>query len=271
MNLSIVQNEKIDESGNISGDYSPTLTMYLPDKKMATGAAVIICPGGGYSSLVIKTEGYPIAQYFVKKGIAAFILKYRLPKADIYDHPDPAPLEDAQEAMRKLRKHGKEWNIDTTQIGMMGFSGGGGHLVSTAGTHFDSLSSHVKETISVRPDFLILVYPVVSMTDSLGHIDSRKKFLGNKPTEEMIRLYSNELQVTERTSPALILHCSNDKVVNINNCLLFYKALLDKHVPAELHIYSHGGHGGFVLNFPTDQWMSLCVTWINYIVKKPDQ
>ncbi len=260
--------EKIDASGNISGDYSPTLTMYLPDKKKATGAAVIICPGGGYSSLVIRTEGYPIAEYFVKEGIAAFVLKYRLPKADIYGHEDLTPLRDAQQAIKKLREQGKSWNIDTAQIGMMGFSAGGGHLVATTGTHFNSLLIPNKENISVRPNFMILVYPVISMSDSLGNAKSRMKFLGNNPSEELIRLYSNEWQVTEQTSPALILHSADDKVVKVANCLLFYKALLDHHVPAELHIYPYGGHGGFALNIPKDQWMNLCVRWIDYIAKK---
>ena len=150
----------------------------------------------------------------------------------------------------------------------MGFSAGGGHLVSTAGTHFNSLLISNKENISVRPNFMILVYPVVSMTDSLGHASSRNKLLGNNPSEETIRLYSNEWQVTEQTSPALILHYADDKVVKVDNSLLFYKALLDHHVPAELHIYPYGGHGGFVSSMPMDQWMSLCVSWINFIVKK---
>jgi len=266
-NYIAVNHGKIDVSGNLSGDYFPTLTMYLPDKKKATGAAIIICPGGGYSSLVLRTEGYPIADYFVKEGITAFILKYRLPKADIYGHLDLVPLEDAQQAIRKLRKHGREWNIDTSKIGMIGFSAGGGHLVSTAATHFNTKIPNY-DNISVRPDFIILVYPVVSMTDSLGHANSRKKFLGNNSSEKMIRLYSNELQVTERTSPTLILHSSDDQVVKIDNCLLFYKALLDNHVPSEIHIYPYGGHGGFVLNMPKDQWMNICVKWINYIVNR---
>lgn len=255
---------KTDANGTLFGDYAPTLISYLPAKKKATGAAVIICPGGGYSSLVIKTEGYPIAEYFVKRGIAAFILKYRLPDADKSGHPDMSPLQDVQQAVKKLRKEAAKWNISAGKIGLMGFSAGG-HLVAAAGTHFNNILIPDEENISVRPDFLLLVYPLISMSDSLGHAGSRNKLLGNSPSPELIKLYSNEQQVTKNTPPVFLLHSGDDNIVKVDNSLVFYKALQQQQVPAEMHIYPTGGHGGFVLRIPKDDWMPLCIKWINTI------
>ncbi len=265
--LQVTKPVRKDANGSLFGDYTPTLIKYLPDIQNATGAAVIICPGGGYSSLVIGTEGYPIADYFVKRGIAAFILKYRLPNADKLGHPDLAPLEDVQQALKSVRQNAAKWNIDPGKIGLMGFSAGG-HLVSTAGTHFNQVLIADKENISVRPDFMLLVYPLISLSDSLGHAGSRSKLLGNHPTPEMVKLYSNETQVNANTPPAFLLHSGDDSLVKVANSILFYQALQHSKVSAEMHIYPEGGHGGFVLRIPKDEWMPLCIKWINTVTGK---
>ena len=240
--------------------FTPTVSVYLPSKEKATGAAVIICPGGGYGVLVIEKEGYAIARYFAEKGVAAFVLKYRLPDDKIMKDKSTGPLQDAQQSIRLVRRHAREWNIDPGKIGIMGFSAGG-HLASTAGTHFNMPVAGDPGGTSPRPDFMILVYPVISMTDSLGHGGSRKNLLGEAPDAEKIKLFSNELQVTDDTPPAFLIHAGDDKVVDVDNSISFYEALRHHKVPAEMHIYPKGNHG-FVLNIPIDDWMSICMKWM---------
>ena len=240
--------------------FTPTVSVYLPSKEKATGAAVIICPGGGYGVLVIEKEGYAIARYFAEKGVAAFVLKYRLPDDKIMKDKSTGPLQDAQQSIRLVRRHAREWNIDPGKIGIMGFSAGG-HLASTAGTHFNMPVAGDPQRTSLRPDFMILVYPVISMTDSLGHGGSRKNLLGEAPDAEKIKLFSNELQVTDDTPPAFLIHAGDDKVVDVDNSISFYEALRHHKVPAEMHIYPKGNHG-FVLNIPIDDWMSICMKWM---------
>lgn len=240
--------------------FTPTLTAYLPSKELSGGAAVIICPGGGYGGLVIGKEGFAIAEYFVNQGVAAFVLKYRLPDDKIMKDKSTGPLQDAQQAIRLVRQHAHKWNIDTARIGIMGFSAGG-HLASTAGTHFNNPVIEDKERISVRPDFMILVYPVVSMTDSLGHKGARNNLLGKNPTPQTVQLFSNELQVTEQTPPAFLIHAGDDRVVDVDNSISFYEALRHHRVPAEMHIYPKGDHG-FVLKLPIEEWMGICMKWM---------
>lgn len=240
--------------------FTPTVSMYLPPKEKATGAAVVICPGGGYGVLVIEKEGYAIARYFAEKGVAAFVLKYRLPDDKIMKDKSTGPLQDAQQAIRLVRQHAREWNINPGKIGIMGFSAGG-HLASTAGTHFNMPVAGDPPGTNLRPDFMILVYPVISMTDSLGHGGSRKNLLGEAPDTEKIKLFSNELQVTGDTPPAFLIHAGDDKVVDVDNSISFYEALRHHKVPAEMHIYPKGDHG-FVLKIPIDDWMSICMQWM---------
>lgn len=240
--------------------FTPTVTAYLPSKEKATGAAVIICPGGGYGVLVIEKEGYAIARYLAEKGVAAFVLKYRLPDDKIMKDKSTGPLQDAQQAIQLVRRHAREWNINPAKIGIMGFSAGG-HLASTAGTHFNMPVAGGQGGISLRPDFMILVYPVISMTDSLGHSGCRKNLLGEAPDAEKIKLFSNEWQVTDDTPPAFLIHAGDDKVVDVDNSISFYEALRHHKVPAEMHIYPKGDHG-FVLNIPIDDWMSICMKWL---------
>ncbi|MBS1750313.1 MAG: alpha/beta hydrolase [Bacteroidetes bacterium] len=240
--------------------FTPSVSIYLPPKEKANGAAVIICPGGGYGVLVIEKEGHEIARYFAEKGVAAFVLKYRLPDSKIMKDKSTGPLQDAQQAIRLVRHHAEEWHINPDKIGIMGFSAGG-HLAATTGTHFNMPVADNHQKDNLRPDFMILVYPVISMTDSLGHTGSRKNLLGENPGSEKIKLFSNELQVTDDTPPAFLIHAGDDKVVDVDNSISFYEALRHHRVPAEIHIYPKGDHG-FVLHIPKDEWMSLCMKWM---------
>lgn len=251
------------ENGNlvfVRNITQPTLTIYLPDKKIATGASVIICPGGGYGVECYRAEGTLIAEAFIKRGIAAFILKYRLPSDFIMIDKSIGPLQDAQQAIKTLRQRASEWQLDTAKIGIIGFSAGG-HLASTAGTHFEKSYIPNDEKISLRPNFMILVYPVISMKDGLTHRGSRESLLGTSPEAERIELFSNESQVRPNTPPTWLTHAGDDNVVTVENSILFYQELIRNHVPAEMHLYPSGNHG-FVLNLPTDEWMQSMFSWM---------
>ena len=238
----------------------PTLKIYLPDRETATGAAVIICPGGGYGMESYRLEGTIIAEAFLRKGIAAFILKYRLPSDSIMTDKTIAPLQDAQQAIKTVREHASEWDLDTARIGIMGFSAGG-HLASTAGTHFGKSYIPNDEKTSLRPDFMILVYPVISMTDELTHTGSRENLLGKTPLPEQIQLFSNEMHVSPDTPPTWLTHTGDDKVVTVENSIRFYEELIRNKVPAEMHLYPKGNHG-FVLSLPVDEWMQPMFEWM---------
>jgi acetyl esterase/lipase len=238
----------------------PTLKIYLPNRETATGAAVIICPGGGYGMESYRLEGTIIAEAFLRKGIAAFILKYRLPSDSIMTDKTIAPLQDAQQAIKTVREHASEWDLDTARIGIMGFSAGG-HLASTAGTHFDKSYIPNDEKTSLRPDFMILVYPVISMTDELTHNGSRENLLGKTPLPEQIQLFSNEMHVSPDTPPTWLTHTGDDKVVTVENSIRFYEELIRNKVPAEMHLYPKGNHG-FVLSIPVDEWMQPMFEWM---------
>jgi acetyl esterase/lipase len=238
----------------------PTLAVYLPDEKVANGAAVIICPGGGYEMLSYRLEGIMIAEAFLRKGIAAFILKYRLPGDSIMIDKTIGPLQDAQQAIKTVRLRAAEWKLDSTKIGIMGFSAGG-HLASTAGTHFDKSYIPDDEKISLRPDFMILVYPVISMKDELTHLETRINLLGKSPKKEQIALFSNELHVSKNTPQTWLTHTGDDKLVPVENSIRFYQELIRNKVAAEMHLYPNGDHG-FVLNIPTDEWMKPLFDWM---------
>jgi len=239
---------------------APTLNVYLPDEKSASGTAVIICPGGGYGMESYRLEGTNIAEAFVRKGIAAFILKYRLPNDSIMIDKSIGPLQDAQQAIKTVRERALEWKLDSAKIGIMGFSAGG-HLASTTGTHFDTSYIPNDEKISLRPGFMILVYPVISMTDELTHRGSRENLLGKSPSAEQITLFSNELHVSVNTPPTWLTHTGDDKVVTVENSIRFYQELIRNKVPAEMHLYPKGNHG-FVLNIPADEWMQPLFDWM---------
>jgi acetyl esterase/lipase len=229
----------------ISNVQIPDIAVYLPSKRFATGQAVVICPGGGYWVLAYDLEGTDIARYLNSIGVAAIVLKYRLPTYGNCIEPHKAPLMDAQRAMRLVRHNSSKWNINPSKIGIMGFSAGG-HLASTLGTHFDYGNKSATDTVekeSCRPDFMILMYPVISFTDSSMHLGSSEALLGKDADPALLKYYSNELQVKDDTPPAFFVHADNDHGVPVENSLLMHKALRAKHIPAELHILSEGEHG----------------------------
>jgi acetyl esterase/lipase len=247
-------------SGLILGVTKPTLEIFLPEKEKSTGAAVIICPGGGYKVLVYQSEGIKTAKEFAKNGVAAFVLKYRLPNDSTMIDKKIGPLQDAQQTIKIVRENTSKWGIDINKVGIMGFSAGG-HLASTEATHFEKSFIENNNNTNLRPDFLILVYPVISMQDSLTHLDSRTNLLGENPSKEIIDQFSNELHVNANTPPAYITHAGDDKLVDIDNSIVFYEKLRHHKVAAELHIYPKGGHG-FVLFQQTEDWMMPVFKWM---------
>jgi acetyl esterase/lipase len=248
--------------GDKDGD-KPSLTIYLPPKDKANGASVVICPGGGYGHLAMDHEGHQVARWLNSLGVAGFILKYRH-RGVGYSHP--APLQDVQRAISKVRCQAKEYKIDPERIGVMGFSAGG-HLASTAGTHFHKGKANAKDPVnrvSCRPDFMILVYPVISFTESFTHVGSRNNLLGQDADTKLIEKFSNEKQVTPDTPPAFLVHTWEDKAVPAENSIYFYLALRKAKVPAEMHLYLKGRHG-FGLNRtapPTSTWPTRCGEWL---------
>jgi len=223
----------------------PDITVYLPSKQQATGQAVVICPGGGYEGLAYDWEGTDIAKWLNSKGIAGIVVKYRLPSSKSVKVSYKAPLQDAQRAMKLVRFHAKEWNIDPGKVGIMGFSAGG-HLAANLTTHFDHEDSFEKDPIdslSARPDFTVLIYPVITMKKGITHQGSKNSLLGENPSEALVKEFSNELHVQPNTPPTFMVHATDDDVVPVENSLLFYKALKEKNISAELHIYPKGGHG----------------------------
>jgi acetyl esterase/lipase len=240
-------------------DDIPTLTPFIP-KERANGAAIIVCPGGGYTRLA-DHEGRPVAEWLNTLGITAFVLKYRLgPK---YHHP--APLQDAARAVRLVRSRASEWKLDPKRIGVLGFSAGG-HVASTIGTHFDAgeaNSSDPIERVSSRPDLLVLIYPVITMGE-FTHAGSKKQLLGDNPTPDMVKLVSNESRVTKETPPTFLVHTANDAGVPVENSLHFAEALRKVGVAFEMHIYERGPHGfGMGSNDPIlSTWPARCADWL---------
>jgi acetyl esterase/lipase len=248
----------------------PTLTIWLPRPEIATGSAVVVCPGGGYAMLAMDHEGKQIAEWLNSLGIAAFVLKYRL--GPRYHHP--AMLQDAGRAIRLVRANAPRWKLDPHRIAILGFSAGG-HLASTAGTHFDAGKPDADdpiERVSSRPDRMILVYPVIALATPYGHRGSLKNLLGENPSRELVESLSNERQVTKDTPPTFLAHTNADKGVPAENSLLFALALRKAGVPVELHLFERGPHGlglgdGIAqFKVPPEPsfkaWPRLCETWL---------
>ena len=240
----------------------PTLTIYLPPADKATSTAVVVCPGGGYGGLAVGHEGKDPAEWLNRHGIAAFVLRYRL--GPRYRHP--APLQDAQHALRIVRSRAKEWGVDADRIGIWGFSAGG-HLASTAATHFDEGKRDADdpiERVSSRPDFAILCYPVITLRPPHAHMGSRRNLLGDKPDEALVDSLCNETQVTSKTPPTFLFHTNEDTAVPPENSILFYSALRKAKVPAELHIYQNGRHGvGLAVGLgATAAWPDQLAAWL---------
>ena len=241
-----------------------SITVHLPNASKATGLAVVICPGGGYGGKVLEGEGHGIARWLTNNGIAGVVLDYRLPQGNYQ-----RPLLDAQRAIRYVRAHAKEWNINPGRIGIMGFSAGG-HLASCVGTHFDSGNTNSTDKVeqqSSRPDFMVLVYPVISLGEK-GHGGSRNNFLGPSPSAELVELFSNEKQVTTKTPPTFLTHAKTDAVVSVENSRMFYAALKAHQVPAELLEFPQGNHGynGYK-GQEWDAWQKRCVEWLRETFK----
>jgi acetyl esterase/lipase len=248
----------------ISNISVPTYTLFQPKDRNAKRAAVIVVPGGGYSITASGHEGIDIAKSFNEVGVTAILIKYRIPTSRTMIDPEIGPLQDVQQAMLLVRENAEKWNIDPNKIGIIGFSAGG-HLVSTLGTHYEeSLIPNPRKT-SLRPDFLILGYPVISFQDNITHLGSRDNLIGKNPTKEKKEFYSNELQVTKNTAPSFLFHASDDGAVNVLNSVLFYQACIAHGVKAELHIYQNGGHGFGLINKTTkDLWMESCRNWLKH-------
>jgi acetyl esterase/lipase len=208
-------------------------------------------------------EGFDVAKRLNEMGVAAFVLKYRLPNDQTQPDKSIAPLLDAQQALRLVREQAAKYNLNPERIGLMGFSAGG-HLAATAGTHFAQPAGPNPGPASVRPAFLMLIYPVISFSDSLSHKGSRSNLLGDSPAADQVRLYSNELQVTAQTPPTFLVHAEDDKVVPVQNSIVFYQALHRHNVPAEMHLYPQGGHGFGMNNKTTkDQWVERLQNWMD--------
>jgi len=250
----------------ISKVQQPTLEVYLPPQASANGQAVLVCPGGGYAGLAYDWEGTEIAKYLNSKGIAAGVLKYRLPGSASVKENFKAPLQDAQRGIRMLRANASDWNIDKEKVGVMGFSAGG-HLASTLGTHFQNAFYSAIDDIDseeIRPDFMILIYPVISMDPKITHQGSRDNLLGKNPTAALEKQFSNDLQVTENTPTTFILHTGDDQTVPVENSLRMYKALQEKKVQTEMHIYPKGGHGFSLANgvYYLESWSERLTDWL---------
>jgi len=251
--------EETDSNGLISKVSVPALTAYFAKKELANGTAVIISPGGGYFVQSPKT-GIEIAKAFNEIGVTAFILKYRLPHDDIMIDKSIGPMQDGQAAIQLVRKRAAEWNIDPTKLGMVGLSAGG-HLVATEGTRLKKIIIENKEGINLRPDFMVLLYPVIIYDPNIPR--TRENLIGKKPTAELLDFYGAEKHVTPQTPPTFLVHAADDDVIPVKNSLLFFNALLQSNVKAEMHILQSGGHGFGLTDLNSmDQWFNLCKSWL---------
>jgi acetyl esterase/lipase len=237
----------------------PSLIAYIPAKP--NGTAVIICPGGGYGILAIDKEGTNVAKKFNEVGITAFVLKYRLPSDLIMDDKSMGPLQDAMQAIYLVRKNANVWGINPAKIGVMGFSAGG-HLAASLSVHYNDMKVQNQENISLRPNFSLLIYPVINF-GSYAHAGSVKNLVGDQPTDAQRRYFSAELHINAQTPPTFLVHANNDGSVPVRNSLAYDEALAKNKVPSEMHIYQAGGHG-FGLNNTTtkENWFETLKNWM---------
>ncbi len=248
---------------HITNVVQPTLTVFLPDRAKATGTSVIVCPGGGYSFVSMGNEGYDVAKRLTEMGVAAFVLKYRLPNAQSQPDPSLAPLLDVQQALRLVREQAPRYGLNPDRIGVMGFSAGG-HLAAMAATRFARPVGVNPGAASVRPAFAVLVYPVISFRDSLSRSgDTREHLLGPTPAVGSVRQFSAEYQVTAQTPPIFLVHAQDDATVSVQQSILFYQACLRHRVPVEMHLYPKGGHGFGLTNASTKEpWIERMQAWL---------
>lgn len=267
------QQEKFVQEGivRISNVQIPTIEVYLPTQQISTGEAVVIFPGGGYGILAYDWEGTDFAKWLNSQGIAGIVVKYRLPLSPSLTDPKEVPLLDAQRAIRLVRQYAESWKINPSKVGIMGFSAGG-HLAATLSASFAHqlpLEKDAIDNLSARPDFSILVYPVISFQGAPTHGGSRKNLIGDPANPELIKRFSNELQVTANTPPTFLVHAQDDKAVPLENSLLYYQALHAKGVKAALHIYPTGGHG-FAFGLGKEAvsgWREVLLGWLKETVK----
>ncbi|SCY93091.1 Acetyl esterase/lipase [Flavobacterium anhuiense] len=255
----ILKDGKLQSTSQVS---VPTLSIFIPKEVKPNQTAVVICPGGGYTHLAFEKEGTKVAEWFNSIGIAAFVLKYRMPTDLTMKNKSVGPLQDAQEAIRYVRQNVAKWNIDPNKIGILGFSAGG-HLASTASTHYDDKVYESAYKVSARPDFSLLIYPVISMENEITHKGSQTNLLGNNPSKELIDSFSNEKKVTSKTPPTLLIHATDDTVVIPENSINYYLALKKNGVSAEMHVYEKGGHGfGLGVADTSKFWTRDCEEWL---------
>ncbi len=245
---------------------TPTLEILLPSKQNANGKAVLILPGGGYGGVAYDWEGTDYAKWFNSQGIAAFVLKYRMPQAESVITSYKAPIQDAQRAIRFIRFNASKFDINKSKVGVIG-SSAGGHLASTLGTHLDTNYYQPQDAIdkeSTHPDFMMLIYPVISMKKDITHGGSRNSLLGKNPSEDLILQFSNELQVTEKTPPTFIVHSGNDKAVPVENSIRMYQALVKNKIETTMHIFPKGGHGYSMGHSKNNapNWTNLAAQWL---------
>lgn len=239
----------------------PSITVFVPEER-ANGTAVLICPGGGYAMEAMDKEGYQVAEWLNSLGVTAFVLKYR--HGERYQYP--APMQDAKHAMKLIRSRSEKWSIDPHRLGILGFSAGG-HLASTVGTHWMHQiipNEYTALEASSRPDFMILIYPVITMKDAFTHQGSKRMLLGEDPDADLVRLLSNEEQVTDQTPPTFLVHGTNDEAVPVQNSLTFYQALHAQKVPVEMHLFGEGPHGFGLAkeDLELSIWTTLCENWM---------
>ena len=239
----------------------PTLTVFMAPKGIANGTAVIICPGGGYGGLAFSHEGLDVAKRFSEIGVTAFVLKYRLPSDEIMVDKTYGPMQDAQQAIYLVRKNAKKYGIEKNKIGIIGFSAGG-HLAATLLTHYDDIKISGAEKISLRPDFGVLLYPVISFQD-FPHAGSMRNLLGETPSDEMKAYFSANKNITNNTPPVFLVHSKDDKAVFAENSLMMSEALKANHVETEIYYYATGGHGFGLKNRTSDvDWFGLMADWL---------
>ncbi|KIO77983.1 1,4-beta-xylanase [Pedobacter lusitanus] len=240
----------------------PSLSLYKPDPLKANGTAVIICPGGGYAFLATDHEGDEVARRFAAMGVTAFVLKYRLPNDTIMVDKSSGPLQDVQQAIYLVRKNAASWNINPAKVGIMGFSAGG-HLAASLAVHYEDRKNKATEGTNLRPDFAILIYPVISFTAS-AHTGSVKKLIGPNAVEAQKEYFSNELHVNAQTPVTFLVHANDDDTVPVENTILFTQAMVKHKVPVETHLYQAGGHGYGMHNKKTsDEWFMRLQEWMS--------
>lgn len=249
--------EKMDRIGKVS---TPTLTVFVP--KNPNGTSVIICPGGGYQFLAINKEGYKTAEWLSSMGITAFVLKYRLPSDDIMENKTIGPLQDAQESVRFIRRNALKWNLNPDKIGVLGYSAGG-HLAASLSTKYNEIVYQNSDSVSAKPNFSVLIYPVISMTEEITHKGSRNKLLGNPASNELIAQFSNEKLITAETPPTFLVHAIDDKAVPVENSINYFLNLRKHNVISEIHLYQKGGHGfGLGKEATSEFWTNHCEKWL---------